>query len=152
MEIVEKARGLISNMLAEKEIELVDITCRREGPGMVLRLIVDKKSGVTLDECAWVNQAFGELLDKENTISERYLLEVSSPGLDRSLKTKKDFDRVKGKLVKVFTYGPIEEKREHVGSVVDCEEKCVIIELKDMRVIREIPLEKIAKARLEIEF
>ncbi len=118
MEIVEKVKELISNLLQGKEIELVDLVYRKEGPKMVLRLTLDKKDGITLDECGAVNEQLGELLDKESVLAEGYILEVCSPGLDRPLKTKKDFDRVTGKLVKVNTYGPVEDKREHVGKVV----------------------------------
>lgn len=151
MEIVEKVKELVSNLLQDKEIELADIVYRREGPKMVLRLTLDKKNGITLDECGAVNEQLGELLDKENILVEGYILEVCSPGLDRPLKSKKDFDRVIGKLVKVNTYGPIDNKREHVGKVVSCDEEVVAIEPKGGKVIRKIPLDKISKARLEIE-
>ena len=152
MEMVDRIKDICSNLLKEKEIELADIIYRKEGPNMVLRLIVDKKGGVTIDECSWVNERLGELLDKENFITDRYVLEVSSPGLDRPLKTKKDFELVKGKLVKIITYGPVEDKREHIGKVLSCDEEFVTIELKKTSIARKVPLNKIAKAQLEIEF
>lgn len=152
MEIVEKVKGLVSNLLRDKEIESVDIVYRREGSKMVLRLVLDKKGGITLDECGAVNERLGELLDKEDVLDEGYILEVCSPGLDRPLKSKKDFDRVAGKLVRVNTYGPVDDKREHVGKVVSCDDKIVEIELKSEGVIRKISLDKISRARLEIEF
>ena len=65
-EITEKVKEISANILKDKEIELVDIIYKREGPNMVLRLIVDKKGGVTIDECGWVNEKLGELLDKED--------------------------------------------------------------------------------------
>ena len=151
MEIVEKVKELISNLLQDKGIELVDLVYRKEGPKMVLRLTLDKKDGITLDECGAVNEQLGELLDRENVLAEGYILEVCSPGLDRPLKSKKDFDRVTGKLVKVNTYGPVGDKREHVGKVVSCDEKIVAIELKGEKIIRKIPLDKISRARLEID-
>jgi ribosome maturation factor RimP len=138
--------------LTDKGIELVDLTYRREGPKMVLRLILDKKDGITLDECGDVNEQLGELLDKENVLAESYTLEVCSPGLDRLLKTKKDFDRVAGKVVRINTYGPIDNKREHIGKVVACSDAAVTVELKGTGARRTVPLEKIAKARLEIDF
>lgn len=152
MEVLDKVRELGSNLLKDREIELVDLTYRREGSDMILRLIVDKKGGITVDECGWVNEALGELLDKEDIISERYILEVSSPGLDRPLKTRKDFERVVGKVVIINTYGPIEEKREHIGKVVSCSEEAVTIELWDNKLMRTIPLDNISKAQLKIEF
>lgn len=152
MEIVEKVRGLVSNLLKEKEIELLEVIYRRESPGMVLRLVVDRKLGITVDECGLINAQLGELLDKENVLAESYVLEVCSPGLDRHLKTKKDFDWVAGKVVRINTYGPVEDKREHTGKVVSCDEADVEIELKGTVVTRKIPLDKISKAQLEIEF
>ncbi len=152
MEIIEKVKEFASNLLKEKGLELLDVIYRREGAGMVLRLIVDKKPGVTLDECGQVNEELGVLLDKDDFIPESYVLEVCSPGLDRPLKTKKDFDRVTGEMVRIITYGPVEDKREHIGRVSSCDEGYVAIELKDVNIIRRIPLDKISKARLEIEF
>ena len=182
MEIIEKITELVSNLLKEKGLELVDITYRRESAGMVLRLILDKKGppgsrtgppgsrtgppgsrtgpperdsragGITIDECGLMNEELSALLDKDDFIPESYVLEVSSPGLDRPLKTKRDFDRVIGEMVRIVTYGPVEEKREHIGRVSSCEEGYVAIELKDADVIRKIPMDKISKARLEIEF
>lgn len=151
-EIIDKVKEIIGNLLQDKEMELVDITCKRQGPDMVLRLIVDKKGGITIDECGWVNERLGEMLDKEDLFTDRYILEVSSPGLDRPLKTKKDFEKATGKLVRINTYGPVDNKREHVGKVLSCDDESVIIELKDINTTRKVPLDKIAKARLEIEF
>lgn len=152
MEIIEKVKELICNLLKEKELEIVEATYKRQGPNMVLRLTLDKIGGVTLDECAWVNERLGELLDKEDIIPQQYLLEVSSPGLDRKLKSKKDFERIKGELIRVITYGPVDEKREHIGKVLSCGEKELTLELTDTNLARIIPLDKITNARLEIKF
>jgi len=151
-DVTEKIREITSNLLADKEIELAGFTYKREGPRMVLRLTLDKKGGITLDECGWVNASLSELLDKEDILKDRYVLEVCSPGLDRHLKTKKDFDKVTGEMVKINTYGPIEDKREHAGKVVNCDEEFVTVELKSGGKTIKIPLDKISKARLEIEF
>jgi len=150
--IIDKAKTILSGLLEEKAIELVDITYKKQGPNMVLKLILDKKGGVTIDECAWASQKLGDALDKDNIITEKYTLEVSSPGLDRPLKAKKDFERVKGELVRINTYGPIEDKREHIGKVFSCDEEFVTIEAKDTNAVTKIPLDKIAKARLIVDF
>jgi ribosome maturation factor RimP len=152
MEIIEKVKELISNTLVDKEIELVDVIYKREGPKMVLRLTLDKKDGITMDECGMVNERLSEILDGSGVINDSYTLEVCSPGLDRLLKEQKDFCRVKGQIVRINTYGPVEDKREHVGKVVDCSDEEIAIELKDGNIVRKIPLGKVSKARLEIEF
>ena len=143
--IIEKVKDLTSNLLRDKAIELVDIIYRREQGGMVLRLLVDKEGGITLGECSDLNSKIGDMLESEDIIFDKYTLEVSSPGLDRLLKTKRDFERVIGKKVRVHTYAPVNDKRdcEGVVSKVD-DEKVVIGEVG-------IPLEKISKAKLKIE-
>ncbi|MCX5716389.1 MAG: ribosome maturation factor RimP [Candidatus Omnitrophica bacterium] len=150
--ITEKVNKLICNLLQDKGIELVDISYKRRGPDMVLSLVLDKKGGITIDECGCVNEQVGELIDKENIINERYLLEVASPGLDRALKTKKDFEWATGKLIRINTYGPVEDKREHIGKVISCDGSAVIIELTGRAAQRCVPMDKISKARLEINF
>jgi ribosome maturation factor RimP len=152
LDMIERVKKITSKLLQEKGIELVNVTYKKQGPVMVLRVIVDKKGGVTIDECAWVNERLGESLDKENFLIESYTLEVCSPGLDRPLKTKNDFEKVKGSVIKVHTYVPLEDKREHVGKVVSCDDEYVMIELKDTTTARKIPLDKISRAQVEIEF
>lgn len=152
LEMVERVKKIASKLLHANGIELVNITYKRQGPVMILRVIVDKNGGISVDECAWVNEKLGESLDKENFLIESYTLEVCSPGLDRPLKTKDDFERVKGSVIKVHTHIPLEEQREHVGKVVSCDDEHIMIELKNTTAARKIPLSKILKAHLEIEF
>ena len=99
-EIVERARTMIDPILSQEEFELVDIEYRRESKGWVLRLYLDKEGGVTLDDCTRLSQEVGRNLDIEDFIQAPYTLEVSSPGLTRSLKTQKDF-------IKNYTIGAI---------------------------------------------
>lgn len=144
--IIDKVKELISNLLREKAIELVEITYRREHGVMVLKLIVDKEGGITLDECACLNEEMGILLDQGNLIGEKYLLEISSPGLDRPLKTRRDFERVMGKKIHVHTYEPIEGKtRDCEGVVNDVDDEKVAVGNMNIR------LDKISKAKLKIE-
>ena len=144
-EIGEKIKELVSNLLREKVIELVDITYKRESGGMVLRLLVDKEGGITLGDCAYLNEEIGNMLEQEETIPEKYMLEVSSPGLDRPLKTRRDFEKVMGKRIHVHTYEPINDKRDCEGTVKSVDDERIIID----EVV--IPLKKISKAKLKIE-
>jgi len=144
-EIIEKIRELISNLLLENKMELVDILYRREAGNMVLRLLVDKEGGITLDDCAKLNEDVGNILDQENAMPDKYLLEVSSPGLDRHLKTKRDFQRVIGQRINVHTYEPIEDRRDYNGEVSEVDDENVIVSGV------KIPLKKISKAKLEIK-
>jgi len=144
-DIVEKVRELISNILQEKEIELFDITYKRESGGMMLRLLVDKAGGVTLGECASLNEEIGNLLDRDDVVPDKYVLEVASPGLDRQLKSTRDFQRVLGKKVYVHTYKPVREKRDHEGIVNVVSAQSVTIDDTEIR------LDNITKAKLKIE-
>src|SRR5690242_16065104 len=92
---------LIEPMLAQENAELVDLTYLKEGPRWVLRVFMDKEGGITLDDCAYFSERIGSLVDASGAVDRSYVLEVSSPGLDRVIKKEKDFARFAGKAVKV---------------------------------------------------
>lgn len=80
--------------MKNQNLDLVDIIYRYEGRGLVLRVLVDKpEGGITLDECAGLNNEISRILDEKDMLQQRYILEVSSPGLDRPLNSKNDFLR-----------------------------------------------------------
>jgi len=145
--VVEKVKEAIGSLLDENKIEFVDITYRRESNGMVLRLLVDNEGGITIGECADLNEKIGALLDKEDIVTERYTLEVSSPGLDRPLKTRRDFERLVGKKIRVHTYEPIEGKRRDCeGTINSVDDEAVTVGNIKIR------LDKISKAKEVVEF
>lgn len=92
---------LITPVIEQEGGELVDLQWRREGHQWVLRLFLDKPNGISLDDCAYFSDRVGALLDDANAIEQSYVLEISSPGLDRVVKKDKDFERFAGKPVKV---------------------------------------------------
>ncbi|MDD5495739.1 MAG: ribosome maturation factor RimP [Candidatus Omnitrophica bacterium] len=150
MEIVDQVRELAAGYLEENGMELVNITFKREQQGMVLRLLVDTLAGVTLDECEALNNFLSEALDKDNVIDEHYTLEVSSPGLDRPIKTDRDFERVMGKDLDITTYERIDDKKAHQGKLMGMDKENIVIESKGISTV--IPKNKIARAVLMIEF
>lgn len=149
-EIIERVKSLAANYLSSHNIELVEVIYRRESPGMVLRLLVDTPEGITIDQCEELNQYLSEVLDKEDVIEEHYLLEVSSPGLDRPLKTDRDFDRVIGKELIITTYEPIDGKRTIEGKLISSNSEYIVIDAIEKEIT--IPRDKIAKATLNIDF
>lgn len=149
-EIKERVKNLIEPILLEQGLELVDMEYRREPRGWVLRLYIDKEGGVTLGDCTQVNQELGRLLDVEDFITNSYVLEVSSPGLTRPLKTERDFRKVKSQRVKVRTLEPIMDQREFKGRLLEVSEQGIEIEADGKRI--SIPFSKIGKAHLEIDF
>lgn len=89
-------QALVEPILAERQMELVELTCRPQGGGLHVRLLVDQVGGVTIQRCAKVNQLIGQALDAASVIEGSYTIEVSSPGLDRPLVSKRDFERAIG--------------------------------------------------------
>jgi ribosome maturation factor RimP len=148
-EIVERLRAMIHPIVLNEGMEVVDIEYRRESGGWILRLILDKEGGVTLDDCTRVSQEVGRSLDVEDILQTSYTLEVSSPGLTRPLKSEKDFMKYLHRLVKVKTVDPIQNRRQFKGKLLGVSKNEVEIEVE--REIFQIPLSNVAKANLEID-
>ena len=118
-------------VLAEHQFELVDVEYVREVGIWYLRAYIDKENGITVDDCEEVSRALSDLLDEEDFISENYILEVSSPGLDRPLKKEKDFARSIGKDVEVKLFKAINKEKEFVGILKAYDEDTVTLEMED---------------------
>ena len=140
---------MVDPILLNEGMELVDIEYRRESKGWILRLILDKEGGVTLDDCTRVSQEVGRNLDVEDFIQTPYTLEVSSPGLTRPLKTEKDFMKYCNRLIKLKTVDPVENRRQFKGELLGVSQGQ--IEIKVEKDVFQISLSNVAKANLEIE-
>jgi len=154
-----KIRQLVLPILDSQQMELVDLEYRREGRDWVVRLFIDKEGGITLDDCADVSHEVSAVLDVEDPIDAAYRLEVSSPGLDRPLKTPADYGRFTGRLVKVKTFEKLDpdgrghERKTFVGRLIGLVEGQVQIEQMDKKGgVVSLPLASVAKANLEPEF
>ena len=150
VEIIKRVTELIGPYLNENCLDLVDMTYRREQAGMTLRLLVDTKEGVRIDECEALNNYLSQLLDDEDVISEHYVIEVSSPGLDRPIKTDRDFVRSVGKMLEVTTFAPIDARKSHYGNLIGMDSDKIVLDSEGVSTV--IPRDKIAMARLKIEF
>jgi ribosome maturation factor RimP len=149
-EIIERAHGIADSILTNEGMELVEVGYRREARGWVLRLTIDKEGGVTLDDCGRISQEVGRELDVEDFISVPYILEVSSPGLTRPLRTEKDFIKQCNRLIKLRTVDPINNRQQFKGRLLEVRDGQIELEMEEG--IVQIPLANIAKANLEIEF
>ena len=151
-EIVNRVRELLLPILEEGGFELVDVEFVREPIGWVLRIYADRPSGgITISDCQWISERIGTLLDVEDLIPHSYNLEVSSPGLDRPLKTKRDFERHVGIVVKVKTFEPMDNQRNFKGEVISTTESGVVIHDVSRNREVEIPFENIKSARVDID-
>ncbi|MFA6350036.1 MAG: ribosome maturation factor RimP [Candidatus Omnitrophota bacterium] len=148
-EIIEQLNSVISEYLDCQDMELVELVYRQEGRDLVLRLLVDyPEGGITIGECAELNRSIGNLLDEKDIIQQNYILEVSSPGLDRPLKTKNDFLRNLDKDVRFFLSVPVNGKLEWCGKVANADDDNVTVTAGGVNLI--IPLSKINKAKQEL--
>ena len=148
--VIERVQALTLPVVESLGMELVDVVFRREGRGWVLRIYLDKAGGITLDNCQEVSEQLSDLLDIENLIEHPYTLEVSSPGLDRVLKTAQDFLRFSGRLARIETAVPIDGQQRFHGRLEGYRDGMVVLRQARGPAVF-IPLEAIAKARLEVE-
>jgi ribosome maturation factor RimP len=148
--IIDEFESIIRNYLEWRSLDLVEFNHRHEGRDLVLRILVDKpEGGITLDECAELNREIGTILDQRQILRGSYILEVSSPGLDRPLKTKSDFARCLNKRVHLFFIEPLDGKWELEGIISQVKEESVQIDKAGIQA--EIPLAKIRKGKQIIE-
>jgi ribosome maturation factor RimP len=149
--LVERLQGVVRPILDSLGFELVDLEYAGHGPRGILRVFIEKEGGITLEDCAQASRFLSHALDVEDPIAHSYLLEVSSPGLDRPLKGLEDFDRYQGRLVKIKVATSIEKANLFVGRLMGREEERIRITLKGEKTL-EIPFQMILQARLEVEF
>ncbi len=151
-QIIEKVKELLTPILEEGNFELIDIEFAREPIGWVLRIYTDRQTGgITISDCQWISERIGTVLDVEDIIHHPYNLEVSSPGLDRPLKTAKDFEKYIGKITKIKTVEPIDSQRNFKGEIVSATENSVMIHDVSKNTKVAIPFEKIKTAKLDID-
>jgi ribosome maturation factor RimP len=148
-DIRNKIIKLADSIAAQHAVELVDVELAGSSRRPLIRIYIDKESGVTLDECGKFSRALSALFDVEDPIPTAYILEVSSPGLDRPLKTMKDFERSIGKLVRIVTRTRIEEQNVFTGRITGVGGGNIALSIVDKEI--ELPFDQISKARLEIE-
>jgi ribosome maturation factor RimP len=131
--------------------EYIDTEFAKQGKDWILTLYIDGEGGISLDDCEKVSRAIDPLLDEKDFIEQQYFLSVSSVGLDRPLKTKRDIERNMGKCVDIKLYRPQEGAKEYCGQITAAMEDSIEIRTTDGRTVT-IPLKETAKISLHIEF
>lgn len=138
-------------LMEERRFELVDVEYVKEGSSWYLRAYIDKEGGIAIDDCEMISRLLSDWLDKEDFISDSYILEVSSPGLGRPLKKEKDFARSLGKEVDIKLYRAREKQKDFTGTLAEYDKDTVTIELEDgSRMVFE--RQEIALIRLAFDF
>ncbi len=138
-------------IVEENSCELVDIKYLSERGGRILRIFLDKEGGVTVDDCANVSRELSVVLDAYDIMPQHsYTLEVSSPGLRRPLNRQSDYERFKGRKVKIKTTNPIEDRRVFSGTLLGMEGGMVLVEVDGRSY--SVPFGSVSRANLEIDF
>ena len=149
-EYEQKAEAILTPIVESRGFELVDVEYVREAGCWYLRGYIDKPGGITVNDCEDVSRAFSDILDEKDFNEDSYIMEISSPGLDRPLKKEKDFKRSLGKLVEIRTYRPIEKQKEFCGILNAYDSNSVTIDEDGTE--RTFDKKDIALIRLAIEF
>jgi ribosome maturation factor RimP len=156
--IVEQVRVAAARVAESHGLELFDVQFRREAYGMVLRVQIDRpgpaataEESVSVEDCSHVSRDLSALLDVEDFIPVAYTLEVSSPGLDRPLRGRSDFERFSGRRAKVVMREAVDGQTFFRGRLAGVEADAALIDGDDGRQHR-VPLGLVTRANLEVEF
>jgi ribosome maturation factor RimP len=150
MDVADRVERLVSQAVEAEGYELVYVEYLPRGAASVLRLYIDQPGGVTLDDCQRVSRHIGVLLDVEDVIPHHYVLEVSSPGLERPLFREADYSRFAGKEVRLSTTAKIEGRRNFLGWLKGIRQG--VVELESEGKTYQIPFAQIRKANLVYRF
>lgn len=150
-EILKITKQMCQSIADELGFELVDMEYIKELGSYFLRVYIDKVGGVSTEDCEKMSEKLSTILDEKDPIKEAYYLEVSSPGLDRPLKTDKDLNRNLDKDVEIKLYKPINNIRNYEGTLIDFNDDEIVIKDSQGNSIF-LPKEIISTVRLAIKF
>ena len=145
--IEKKVDNLLRPIIENLEYELYDVLYLKEGKDYILRIVIDKENGIDINDCENVNNAINDILDEVDYIKEQYLLEVSSPGIERILRKKEHFEKQIGNKISVKLFKAIDKQKEMVGIlkaynenelIIEQEEKEFIIEMKNIALAKTV--------------
>ncbi len=151
MSITDQVKKLAVPLLDSLGLELFDLTYQKTGKRGMLRIFIEKEQGITLDDCQRVSREIGALLDIKDVVPGSYILEVSSPGLNRPMRNEQDYLKYRGSRIKVHLLTKISDRKIYVGINRGIEQETLILEISENREIR-IPLSNISRANLEVDF
>ena len=126
---IERVQQIAERVAASSGLELVEVEFRGGGKSRMLRIFIDKPGGVTHEDCANLSREVSTILDVEDVVPGSYLLEVSSPGLDRKLSRPADFERFTGSRVKIMTREPVNGNRHFDGRLQSFQEGRLTLDL-----------------------
>ncbi|MBF8436667.1 ribosome maturation factor RimP [Halanaerobiaceae bacterium Z-7014] len=153
MKITTRTEELVKEIIINDDLEIVSVEYLKEGSNWILRVYIEDREGnLSIEDCTRISRALSDKLDEEDFIDDSYILEVSSPGVERPLRDEEDYNRFKGRKVYIKTYAPLNGKKEFTGTLEGLVDDTVNIILNDTDSKVEIPFKSIANARLSVEF
>jgi ribosome maturation factor RimP len=150
LRITQRIKVMAERILSGRDMELVDVQYRREGKKWILRLYIDRENGITIEDCASVSREISHHLDVEDLIHHRYMLEVSSPGINRPLVRENDYLKYRNSKIKLRTNDPIEGRKNFTGILSDFSNGMITLATDDKKTYH-ILLENVASARLDVD-
>ena len=158
MQPLDTIRAIAERVAQARGLEVWDIQSRRETTGHVVRVFIDRPGpaatpdeSVSVEDCAEVNRELSTILDVEDPLPFAYTLEVSSPGLNRPLRSNGDYMRFAGRLAKIVVSEAVNNQKAFEGRLRGVENDAVLLEAPNGRMHR-LPLKLITRGRLEVEF
>jgi ribosome maturation factor RimP len=148
--IDERIREIAANSAKKNNLELVHVQTKGSKSNLTIRIFIDKENGVTHEDCVLMSRETESILDSEDFIPSAYILEVSSPGLERELYNLRDFEKFIGKLAKVRTHAPIDGQRNFRGRITQVKGEEIYFEDAARGALRFL-YDNVAKANLEID-
>lgn len=142
-----RTEELLIPIVTEHGLEVYDVEYMKEAADWYLRIYFDKPEGITIQDCELVSRAMSEILDREDFIEDAYIFEVSSPGLGRTLKKDRHFDKSIGKEVIVKTYKQKDGSKEFEGILTAYDKDSITIEIEETDIVfmkSEVALVKLA--------
>lgn len=149
--VLKTIRDCCEPIIENLGYDMVDLEYVKENDNNILRFYIGNAQGITIDDCQKVSEIIGDKLDELDPIKESYFLEVSSPGIDRPLKTDKDLKRNLGKDVEVSLYKNLDGKKKFTGELIDFNESHIIIKTDDLEE-KEIERQLISNIKLAVKF
>ncbi len=156
-ELLSTVNSYLEPILNEASCELFDLEFVKEGPNHYLRVFIDKEGGVTIDDCEFISRRLESRLDEADPIPMQYILEVSSPGVERPIKKDSDFEKYKGEQVEIKLYKPLNKSKTYSGTLLGLKDGIVSIRVNPgkkgkIQENNDIEIERAAIASCKLAF
>ena len=147
---IKEIEDLLSSVAQGEGMEIVDVQYVKENGNRILRVFIDKEMGISMDDCEHMSHIISAFLDDKDILKDSYVLEISSPGLNRALKKEESFNRFTGEKVRIQTFNPVNNQKNFLGELLGFNDGKVKINDVTKGIV-EIEFSDIKKANLEAD-